>query len=69
MLDIGFDELGGRDDFTTDMLEWRLGCSGVIDYTGNLLEPPVHTTSNDKQTTFHSKKTIRDTAQDSSDSD
>lgn len=65
---IGFDELGGRDDFSTEMLEWRLGCSGVIDYTGNLLEPPVHTTSN-KQTSFHSKKTVRDMTQDSSDSD
>ena len=36
----GFDDLGGVDDFSTEMLEWRLGCAGVINYSGNLLEPP-----------------------------
>ena len=28
----GFDDLGGTDDFPTEMLEWRLGCAGVINY-------------------------------------
>lgn len=36
-----FGDLGGTDDFPTEMLEWRLGCGGVIDYSGNLSEPPV----------------------------
>ena len=36
----GFDDLGGTDDFSTEMMEWRLGCAGVINYSGNLLEPP-----------------------------
>ena len=62
----GFDELGGTDEFSTEMLEWRLGCGGAIDYTGNLLEPPVHTTNKKQQT---SKKTVRDSEWDSSDSD
>lgn len=64
----GFDELGGTDDFSTELLEWRLGCAAVINYTGNLLEPPVQGCDK-RQVTFHSKKTIRDTAVDSSDSD
>lgn len=64
----GFDELGGTDDFSTELLEWRLGCAAVIHYTGNLLEPPAQGPDK-RQVTFHSKKTIRDTALDSSDSD
>ena len=32
----GFDELGGRDDFTTDVLEARLAQNAIIDY-----EPPA----------------------------
>lgn len=36
----GFDELGGTDDFSTEMLEWRLGCAEALNYSGNLLEPP-----------------------------
>lgn len=65
---LGFDELGGTDDFSTEMLEWRLGCGAVINYTGNLLEPPAQGPDK-RQVTFQSKKTIRDTAVDSSDSD
>jgi len=37
---VGFDDLGGRDDYSTEMLEWRLGQSGVIDYHGDLMTPP-----------------------------
>lgn len=29
---VGFDDLGGRDDFSTEMLEWRIAQSGAIDY-------------------------------------
>ena len=36
----GFDDLGGVDDFKTEMLEWRLGCADAINYSGNILEPP-----------------------------
>ncbi|XP_048772184.1 thioredoxin domain-containing protein 9-like [Ostrea edulis] len=37
---VGFDDLGGTDDFPTEMLEWRLGRAGAIDYQGDLLNPP-----------------------------
>ena len=36
----GFDDLGGVDDFKTEMLEWRLACANAINYSGNILEPP-----------------------------
>ena len=54
----GFDDLGGHDEFPTEMLEWRLGCAGAINYSGNLLEPP-DAGKPKKQVTYHAKKTIR----------
>ena len=64
----GFDELGGKDDFSTEMLEWRLGCAAVIHYSGNLLESPDRP-ANKRHISFQPKKTVRDSHQDSSDSD
>ncbi|KAA0202612.1 hypothetical protein HAZT_HAZT007713, partial [Hyalella azteca] len=37
---IGFSELGNVDDFSTEMLEWRLARSDVIEYSGDLMHPP-----------------------------
>jgi hypothetical protein len=37
---LGFTELGNVDGFSTEMLEWRLAQSGVIEYLGDLLTPP-----------------------------
>ncbi|UJR22959.1 hypothetical protein I4U23_025986 [Adineta vaga] len=37
---IGFTDLGNHDEFSTEILEWRLGCGGVIDYKGDLNSPP-----------------------------
>jgi len=37
---VGFDDLGGVDDFSTEVLEWRLGTTSVIDYNGDLDGPP-----------------------------
>ncbi|XKL61902.1 hypothetical protein PGB90_001735 [Kerria lacca] len=37
---VGFTELGNCDDFSTDMLEWRIARSSVIDYEGDLLNAP-----------------------------
>ena len=37
---IGFTDLGNHDEFSTDILEWRLGKGGVIDYKGDLTSPP-----------------------------
>lgn len=33
---IGFTDLGNRDDFSTEMMEWRIAQSGAIDYKVNL---------------------------------
>ncbi|XP_060522927.1 thioredoxin domain-containing protein 9 [Cylas formicarius] len=37
---IGFTQLGNRDDFTSDMLEWRIAQSDTINYDGDLSTPP-----------------------------
>ena len=29
---VGFGDLGNTDEFSTEMLEWRLGCTDVINY-------------------------------------
>lgn len=64
----GFDDLGGHDEFSTEMMEWRLGCSGVIDYSGNLMEPP-DSGERKKQVLFHAKKTVRQRGTDSDSDD
>uniref|UniRef100_A0AC11DUW9 Thioredoxin domain containing 9 n=1 Tax=Ovis aries TaxID=9940 RepID=A0AC11DUW9_SHEEP len=33
---VGFSDLGNTDDFTTETLEWRLGCSDILNYRGGL---------------------------------
>jgi len=37
---VGFDQLGGHDDFSTEMMEWRLGVAGAINYKGDKSTPP-----------------------------
>lgn len=37
---VGFTDLGNCDDFSTEMLEWRIATAGVIEYSGDLLNPP-----------------------------
>ncbi len=56
---VGFADLGNVDDFDTEMLEWRIATQSIIDYNGDLLNPP---TSNKKKKPFNSKpkSTIRD---------
>ena len=56
----GFDDMGGTDDFSTDMMEWRLACSDAIDYSGNILEPPT-SGKRDGNMIKRAHKTIRDT--------
>jgi len=68
----GFDDLGGVDDFSTDMLEWRIARAGVIDYSGDLLTPPTAGSASKPSILGRGtvKKTIRDgTGNDSSDDD
>jgi len=38
---VGFDQLGGHDEFSTEMLEWRLGVAKAINYRGDLSQPPL----------------------------
>lgn len=57
---IGFTDLGNTDEFSTDMLEWRLGRSGVIDYKGDLSSPPDENEKKKKINIYGKKpKTIR----------
>ena len=70
---VGFTDLGNCDDFSTEMLEWRLGCGQAINYSGDLMNPPdVKSEGGKKPITFLGKKnkTIRDgDGDDDSDSD
>lgn len=44
---VGFGDLGNTDEFSTEMLEWRLGCADVINYryvfSGDALQSFQHT--------------------------
>lgn len=42
---VGFDDMGGEDDFSTEMLEWRIACGDGIYYDGDLNEPPAQKTN------------------------
>merc|ERR1711962_201809 len=37
---VGFTDLGNTDEFSTEMLEWRLARSDIINYSGDLMTPP-----------------------------
>ncbi|XP_058478300.1 thioredoxin domain-containing protein 9 [Solea solea] len=56
---VGFGDLGNTDEFSTEMLEWRLGCADVINYSGNLMEPPTASHKSGTKFTKLEKKTIR----------
>lgn len=62
---VGFSDLGGTDEFTTEMLEWRLAHSQVIDYSGDLMVPPNQHSKSKMQ--IKNKKTIRENYSDDSD--
>lgn len=40
---VGFADLGNTDDFDTEMLEWRIARADIIEYNGDLLNPPQNT--------------------------
>ncbi|XP_034651057.1 thioredoxin domain-containing protein 9-like isoform X1 [Drosophila subobscura] len=54
---VGFTDLGNCDDFSTEMLEWRISQSGAIDYDGDLMQPPE---GKRKPYLNQPQKTIRD---------
>ncbi|XP_052004525.1 thioredoxin domain-containing protein 9-like [Xyrauchen texanus] len=62
---VGFTDLGNTDEFPTEMLEWRLGCLDIINYSGNLLEPPATGQKQGSKFTKVEKKTIRGKGYDS----
>lgn len=40
---VGFADLGNTDDFDTEMLEWRIARAAIIEYNGDLINPPQNT--------------------------
>jgi len=61
----GFDRLGGTDDFSTEMLEWRMGQAGIITYKGDLNVCP----DNPQKSKGRSTRIIRGKQNEDSDSD
>uniref|UniRef100_H2YW68 Thioredoxin domain-containing protein 9 n=1 Tax=Ciona savignyi TaxID=51511 RepID=H2YW68_CIOSA len=67
---VGFTDMGNCDDFSTEMLEWRLGCSEMIRYKGDLATPPDNRKTAARSFVEKPKKTIRGRdEEDSDDSD
>ncbi|CAG9763247.1 unnamed protein product [Ceutorhynchus assimilis] len=63
---IGFTDLGNRDDFSTETLEWRIAQNGLINYEGDLSTPPDEVVK--KPSKGYGKK-IRDSAYNRDDDD
>jgi len=55
---VGFTDLGNTDDFSTEMLEWRLAHAEVINYKGDLNTPPDEAKKASK-TNFIGKKAVK----------
>lgn len=68
---VGFTDLGNHDEFSTEMMEWRLAQSKVINYSGDLTTPPDQQDPHKKKISILGKKekTIRGGDDDSSDDD
>jgi len=64
---VGFTDLGNTDDFDTEMLEWRIARADIIDYNGDLLNPPTNTKK--KHINTKTKPIIRGSGWDSDDDD
>ena len=67
---IGFTDLGNHDEFSTEILEWRLARSGVIEYKGDLTTPPEENSKKKMMNLLAKKgKTIRNGNNDDDDDD
>lgn len=55
---VGFDQLGGHDNFSTEMLEWRLGVSKAINYRGDISQPPEEN-HQPRKNPLHANRRIR----------
>merc|ERR1712062_399331 len=59
---VGFTDLGDTNEFSTEMLEWRLARSDIINYSGDLMTPPDGSKTNKPKLNLLGKtknKTIR----------
>lgn len=56
---VGFTQLGNRDDFTTETMEWRIAQHEIIKYDGDLSIPPY---LREKKGPVNSGKKIRDSS-------
>ncbi|XP_046424182.1 thioredoxin domain-containing protein 9 [Neodiprion virginianus] len=65
---VGFTDLGNCDDFSTEMMEWRIAQSGAISYNGDLMNPPEKGKKT-KSLLGGKPKTIRGREDDGSDDD
>lgn len=68
---VGFDDLGGTDEFSTEMLEWRIAQADIINYSGDLLTPPTNPGEKKGMSILRNptKKTIRGKDDDDSEDD
>lgn len=66
---VGFTDLGNTDEFTTEMMEWRIARADVIEYTGDLMCPPSLNSKGGQRMEVQRKKTIRGGKDEDSDSD
>jgi len=68
---VGFTDLGNTDEFSTEMLEWRIAHADCIHYNGDLLTPPTQTSTKKKPSILgtEKKKTIRGRENDDSSDD
>ncbi|OQR78218.1 thioredoxin domain-containing protein 9-like [Tropilaelaps mercedesae] len=68
---IGFDQLGGHDEFSTETMEWRIAQKGIINYVGDLAYPPDDKAKEKKKPIFGAvvRKNIRGGSRDDSDDD
>jgi len=55
---VGFTDLGNTDEFSTEMLEWRIAQNEVINYNGDLMTPPDAPKTSSK-TNFIGKKPVK----------
>ena len=59
---VGFTDLGNNDEFSTEMLEWRIARMEIINYSGDRLNPPGLEGATKKKSSLlcpQKKKTIR----------
>jgi len=66
---IGFDSLGGHDEFSTEMMEWRIAQKGIINYNGDKTIAPDQKPKSKKPIFGAKIKNIRGRNNDDSDSD